>query len=52
MASNYNQVPIPAVAAVSADGAHLMLRRQSVDDLLELDVDEGAHQDSPGNRPA
>lgn len=52
MASNYNQVPIPAVAAVSADGAHLMLRRQSVDDLLELDVDEGAHQDSPSSRPA
>ncbi|MBT1173621.1 diaminopimelate decarboxylase [Bifidobacterium sp. MA2] len=40
MASNYNQALIPAVAAVSADGAHLMLRRQTVDDLLALDVSE------------
>ncbi|MBW3081275.1 diaminopimelate decarboxylase family protein [Bifidobacterium saguinibicoloris] len=40
MASNYNQALIPAVVAVSADGAHLMLRRQTVDDLLALDVSE------------
>ena len=38
MASNYNQALIPAVAAVSASGAHVMLRRQTVDDLLALDV--------------
>ncbi|MBT1181703.1 diaminopimelate decarboxylase [Bifidobacterium sp. CP2] len=40
MASNYNQALIPAVAAVGEDGAHLMLRRQTVDDLLALDVSE------------
>ncbi|MFT9396785.1 MAG: diaminopimelate decarboxylase [Bifidobacterium psychraerophilum] len=37
MASNYNQIPIPAVAAVTSDDAHLMLRRQTIEDLLELD---------------
>lgn len=37
MASNYNQALIPAVAAVSEAGAHVMLRRQTVDDLLALD---------------
>lgn len=40
MASNYNQALIPAVVAVSASDAHVMLRRQSVDDLLALDVSE------------
>lgn len=38
MASNYNQQPIPAVAAVNEQGAHLMLRRQTIDDLLALDI--------------
>lgn len=38
MASNYNQALIPAVAAVSDQDAHLMLRRQTIDDLLDLDV--------------
>ncbi|WEV65583.1 diaminopimelate decarboxylase [Bifidobacterium sp. ESL0764] len=38
MASNYNQALIPAVAAVSSKDAHLMLRRQTIDDLLALDV--------------
>lgn len=38
MASNYNQALIPAVVAVSGEGAHLMLRRQTIDDLLDLDV--------------
>lgn len=37
MASNYNQVPIPAVASVSERDVHLMMRRQRVDDLLALD---------------
>lgn len=37
MASNYNQALIPAVAAVSEAGAHVMIRRQTVDDLLALD---------------
>lgn len=40
MASNYNQALIPAVVAVSEAGAHLMLRRQTIDDLLDLDVSE------------
>ena len=40
MASNYNQALIPAVAAVCEEGAHLMLRRQRVEDLLALDVSE------------
>lgn len=38
MASNYNQALIPAVVAVGGAGAHVMLRRQSVDDLLALDA--------------
>lgn len=46
MASNYNQVPIPAVVAVSSEDAHLMLRRQSITDLLDLDVDMASHQSS------
>ncbi|RSX55506.1 diaminopimelate decarboxylase [Bifidobacterium dolichotidis] len=40
MASNYNQQLIPAVVAVSSQGAHVMLRRQTVDDLLALDVSQ------------
>ena len=40
MASNYNQALIPAVVAVSETGAHVMLRRQTIDDLLDLDVSE------------
>ncbi|MBT1170528.1 diaminopimelate decarboxylase [Bifidobacterium sp. SO4] len=40
MASNYNQALIPAVVAVSESDAHVMLRRQTIDDLLALDVSE------------
>ncbi|KAA8826556.1 diaminopimelate decarboxylase family protein [Bifidobacterium myosotis] len=40
MASNYNQALIPAVVAVGESGAHVMLRRQTIDDLLALDVSE------------
>ncbi|KAA8820878.1 diaminopimelate decarboxylase family protein [Bifidobacterium vespertilionis] len=40
MASNYNQALIPAVVAVSESGAHVMIRRQTIDDLLSLDVSE------------
>ncbi|NEG95270.1 diaminopimelate decarboxylase [Bifidobacterium sp. SMB2] len=39
MASNYNQALIPAVVGVSGSGASVMLRRQTIDDLLELDQD-------------
>ncbi|RSX51068.1 diaminopimelate decarboxylase [Bifidobacterium goeldii] len=38
MASNYNQALIPAVAAVCESGAHLLMRRQTIDDLLGLDL--------------
>ena len=38
MASNYNQALIPAVVAVSKVGAHVMICRQTVDDLLALDM--------------
>jgi diaminopimelate decarboxylase len=37
MASNYNHVGRPAVAAVRDGAARLMLRRESIDDLLRLD---------------
>ena len=40
MASNYNQALIPAVVAVGEAGAHVMIRRQTIDDLLALDVSE------------
>lgn len=40
MASNYNQALIPAVVGVGESGAHVMLRRQTIDDLLALDVSE------------
>lgn len=39
MASNYNQALIPAVVGVSSKGASLLMRRQTIDDLLSLDCD-------------
>ncbi|MBV9204579.1 MAG: diaminopimelate decarboxylase [Actinobacteria bacterium] len=38
MASNYNHVPRPAVVAVSAGAARTIVRRETLDDLLALDV--------------
>ena len=38
MASNYNQAPRPAVAAVRDGDARLIMRRETVDDLLALDL--------------
>lgn len=38
MASNYNQALIPAVVAVNSENAHVMIRRQTIDDLLSLDL--------------
>ena len=38
MASNYNQALFPAVVAVSSSGAHVMLRRQTIDDLIDYDL--------------
>ena len=40
MASNYNQILRPAVVAVNEEGSHIMMRRETVDDLLSLDVSE------------
>jgi diaminopimelate decarboxylase len=39
MASNYNHVPRPPVIAVTAASARPIVRRESVEDLLALDVD-------------
>jgi diaminopimelate decarboxylase len=38
MASNYNHVTRPAVVAVRDGGARLLLRRETIDDLLQLDA--------------
>jgi diaminopimelate decarboxylase len=38
LASNYNHVPRPAVVAVRDGSARLIVRRESLDDLLRLDV--------------
>ncbi|MGN6472866.1 MAG: diaminopimelate decarboxylase [Mycobacteriales bacterium] len=38
MASNYNAVPRPPVVAVKGGASRVMLRRESVDDLLGLDL--------------
>ena len=38
MASNYNHVPRPGVVAVRGGAAKVLLRRETTDDLLRLDV--------------
>jgi diaminopimelate decarboxylase len=38
MASNYNAVPRPPVVGVRAGTSRVMLRRETVDDLLGLDL--------------
>jgi diaminopimelate decarboxylase len=38
MASNYNKVPRPAVVFVSGGEARLVVRRETLDDLIRLDV--------------
>ncbi len=38
LASNYNHVPRPAVVAVSGGAPRTIVRRESLDDLLSLDV--------------
>jgi diaminopimelate decarboxylase len=38
MASNYNHVARPAVVAVRDRAARLLLRRETIDDLLRLDA--------------
>jgi diaminopimelate decarboxylase len=39
MASTYNKVPRPAVVFVSAGAARVVVRRESLDDLLALDAE-------------
>jgi diaminopimelate decarboxylase len=39
MASTYNHVPRPPVVAVTPAGSRVLLRRETVDDLLALDLD-------------
>ncbi len=38
MASSYNRLPRPAVVAVRGGEARLLLRRETVDDLMRLEV--------------
>ena len=38
MASNYNVVPRPAAILVASGVARLIRRRETIDDVLELDV--------------
>jgi diaminopimelate decarboxylase len=38
MASTYNHVPRPPVVAVTVAGSRVLLRRETVEDLLTLDV--------------
>jgi len=40
MASNYNHIPRPAVVTVQKGSAKLILRRETEQDLLNLDVDQ------------
>jgi len=39
MASNYNHVPRPPVIAVSGGSSRAIVRRETEDDLMRLDVD-------------
>ncbi len=38
LASNYNLVARPAVVAVGTEGAHALVRRETIDDLLARDA--------------
>lgn len=40
LASNYNYIPRPAVAAVADGRARVILRRETVEDLMRLEVDD------------
>jgi diaminopimelate decarboxylase len=44
MASNYNHIPRPAVVSVQKGSAKLILRRETEQDLLNLDVDQAPRQ--------
>jgi diaminopimelate decarboxylase len=38
MASNYNNIPRPPVVAVRGGSGRVLLRRETIDDLLSLDM--------------
>ena len=38
MASTYNHVPRPPVVAVTEAGSRVLVRRETIEDLLALDV--------------
>ena len=40
MASNYNMIPRPAIVAVRDGQAHLVRRRETIEDLLRCEVDD------------
>jgi diaminopimelate decarboxylase len=42
MASNYNSRPLPAEVLINGERANLVRRRQTYEDLVELEVDETA----------
>jgi len=51
MASNYNHLPRPPVVAVRDGAARVVVRRETVDDLLRLDVDPSEPPErAPGER--
>ena len=39
MASNYNRVPRPPVVMVGQEGARLVVRRETLEDILKNDLD-------------
>ncbi|MER5351418.1 diaminopimelate decarboxylase [Kitasatospora sp. NPDC002551] len=52
MASNYNKLPRPAVVFVRDGEARLVVRRETEEDLLRLDVDGPAERPADGLGPA
>ncbi len=52
MASNYNQVPRPAVVVVAAGKARLVRRRETFADLLRSDIDEEGAARVPTSGPS
>ncbi|WGW10499.1 diaminopimelate decarboxylase [Saxibacter everestensis] len=44
LASNYNHVPRPGVVAVRDGAARLIMRRETIDDLLAFDLDDDGGQ--------
>jgi diaminopimelate decarboxylase len=49
MASNYNKVPRPAVVFVADGRARLVVRRETLEDMTRLDVDDRQANGRAGN---